>query len=92
MKISNSKFYSVKSASVTGSHINPLENTFLLNICNPAPTSQETCLINQPINATRETIAVCCENTKKHTNTLCEQDAGFIMLMHVKHLVPRTKK
>jgi hypothetical protein len=31
----------------------------------------------------RETVAVCCENHKEYTNTLCGQNAEFSMLKRV---------
>jgi hypothetical protein len=35
----------------------------------------------------RKTVAAYCENHMKHTNTLCEQDAGFIMSKQVVHIL-----
>jgi hypothetical protein len=42
-------------------------------------TSQETLLHyrDQPVNAVRETVTVCCENHTEHTNTHCGQNAEF---------------
>jgi hypothetical protein len=35
----------------------------------------------------RETVAVYCENHTEHTDTLCGQNAEFLMLQHVVHIV-----
>jgi hypothetical protein len=35
----------------------------------------------------REIIAVCSEIHKKHINTLCEQNAGFLYVKLVVHIV-----
>jgi hypothetical protein len=35
----------------------------------------------------RETVSVYCENHMEHTDTLCGQNAGFLMLKQVVHIV-----
>jgi hypothetical protein len=37
----------------------------------------------------RETVAVYCENRTEHTNTLCGQNADFLILNHMVHGVRR---
>jgi hypothetical protein len=52
-------------------------------------TSQETHHVSttEPNQLTlfREIIAVYCENHREHTNTLCEQNAGLLVLKQVVH-------
>jgi hypothetical protein len=62
-------------------------NFFQIIYKNSVPTSQET----HHVTATkpnrlmlfRETVAVYCENHVEHTDALCRQNAGFIVLKQV---------
>jgi hypothetical protein len=71
--------------------INLLKNFFTILYKNPVRTSQETHYVSTTkpnrLMLFGETVAVYCENNTEHTYTLFGQNAVFLMLKQVVHIV-----